>query len=609
MTGDRVEFRHPLVRSAVYGSADPATRRAVHRALAAVVPPSETDRLAWHLSEGAVGPDEATAATLETVGEQASTRGAYAIAANAHERAAQLTVTASHRAKRLAAAGEAAWLAGLTERAVDLLARALTCEPDPALRAHVQELRGAVETRCGSLDAALVTLMQAAEEVRTSDPNTAIRLFADAVHVCFYLAEPAPATRAAAAIEVLLDSGANPQAAFLGSLASGMAMVLDGSGERGIERIRLAANLLGTSDDVAADPFRLPLRLVGTLWLRDSDPQQELVRAAIDRRREEAALGSLPYLLMHIARDAATTDRWDDAEAAYLEAIKLAGETGQSTDLGVSLAGLACVYARQGRVQECHAHVAAAGDLCGRNHIRLGSLWLEVAQGDAASGLGDPAGAVSHYEALERLLAETGFTDPDQSCAPELAEAYLHLGRAEDARRVSEDFEGKARAKGQPWSLARARRASGLCQQGPESEVHFRNALELHAATPDRYETARTELAFGARLRRGRRRAEARPLLRSALTIFERLGAAPWADTAARELAATGETVHRRKGTAIDLTPQERQIAQLLAHGHTTREAAAALFISPKTVEYHLRHIYLKLGVRSRAALAEVVGR
>ena len=139
--------------------------------------------------------------------------------------------------------------------------------------------------------------------------------------------------------------------------------------------------------------------------------------------------------------------------------------------------------------------------------------------------------------------------------------------------------------------------------------MHFRNALELHAATPDRYETARTELAFGARLRRGRGRAEARPLLLSALTIFERLGAAPWADTAARELAATGQTVHRRKGRAVDLTLQERQIAQLLAHGRTTREAAAALFISPKTVEYHLRHIYLKLGVRSRAALAEVVGR
>jgi DNA-binding CsgD family transcriptional regulator len=608
--GDLVEFRHPLVRSAVYGAADPQTRREVHRALAGVVPRTETDRLAWHLSKSAAGPDEATAATLGEVGVRASARGAHAIAANAHERAAQLTAVPARLPERLASAGEAAWLAGQTGRAVDLLDRALGGEPDPVLRAHIAELRGAVETRCGSLHAARETLMGAAQEVEAVDPATAIRLLADAIHVCFYLGEPATAMTAAAAIEALSGPSVDREALILGSMASGMALILAGSGERGVEKLRAAANRLATADHGAAEIFRLPLRLQGTLWLRDSGPQRRQVRAAIDHLREKAALGSLPYLLMHIARDAATSDRWDDAEAAYLEGIKLAGETGQSTDLGVSLAGLACVYARQGRVEECRANVALAGDLCRRNHIRLGSFWLLFAQGDAASGLGDPSGAVTHYEALETLLATTGFADPDQSCAPELVEAYVQLGRAADGLRVSEDFAARADAKGQPWSLARARRAFGLCTPGDAGEAHFRSALELHAATPDRYETARTELAFGARLRRQRRRVEARPLLRSALDTFERLGARPWADNAARELEATGERAHRREAAAADdLTPQERQIAQLLSQGRTTRETAAALFVSPKTVEYHLRHIYLKLGIRSRTALAESIGR
>jgi DNA-binding CsgD family transcriptional regulator len=336
---------------------------------------------------------------------------------------------------------------------------------------------------------------------------------------------------------------------------------------------------------------------------------RDAVNRTIVRMREQAALGSLPHLLMQIARDAATADRWEDAEASYLEAIRLARETGQSTDYAVCLAGLAILNARRGRAQECRDNVAAAADVARRNHIRLASFWLELAQGDLAAGAGDAAAAARHYEALEAALAGTGLADPDQSCAPELVEAYAHLGRADDARRLAEEFAARARAKGQPWSLARAERALALCGSGDEAARHFRAALELHARTPDVYETARTQLALGSGLRRERQRVEARPALRSAMATFERLGATPWADRAAQELAATGETVRRRESDPVDLlTPQERQIAQMLASGRTTREAAAALFISPKTVEYHLRHVYLKLDIRSRSALADLFG-
>jgi DNA-binding CsgD family transcriptional regulator len=336
---------------------------------------------------------------------------------------------------------------------------------------------------------------------------------------------------------------------------------------------------------------------------------RDAVNLAIVRMRELAALGSLPYLLMQIARDGATADRWEDAEAAYLEAIRLARETRQSTDYAVCLAGLAILNARRGRTQECLDHVAAAADVARRNNIRLASFWLELAQGDLAAGAGDTAAAARHYEALESALLATGLADPDQSCVPELVEVYVHLGRVDDACGLAGEFAARAEAKGQPWSLARSERALGVCGSGDAAADHFRLALELHAKTPDLYETARTQLAFGSRLRRERKRVEARPVLRSALETFERLGAAPWADRAAQELGATGETVHRREADPVEqLTPQERQIAQMLAAGRTTREAAAALFISPKTVEYHLRHVYLKLDIRSRSALAELFG-
>jgi DNA-binding CsgD family transcriptional regulator len=608
LVGDRVEFRHPLVRSAVYTAADAAARRAAHRALAAVVPPEETDRLAWHLAEGAVAPDETAAAMLDQVALQASSRGAHAIAAYASERAASLSPSPGSASPRLAAAGEAAWLAGMRDRATSLLDRALAAGPGPLQRAHIHEVRGAIDARCGSLPAALATFATAADEVEATDADTAVRLLADCVHVAFYLGDVAAATRAGSGVERLLGATLDPDTEALGRVAAGMALVLSGSGQQGIQMLREAAYRLVDADE-APDRFRLPLRVQGALWLRNSGPHRALLVDAVDRLRERAALGTLPYLLMHIARDAATTDRWDDAEALYLEGIRLAEESGQSTDLAVASAGLASLMARMGRAAECQAAITVAEELCRTNPARLATYWLLTARGDLAAGLGDPVGAATHYEALESLLASTGMADPDQSCAPELVELYVQLGRLEDARRLSASYLARAEAKGQPWALARAERARALCAADRVAEAAYRTALEWHAGTPDRYECARSELALGSWLRRTRRRGEARGTLRSALDAFEQLGARPWAERAAHELAATGVTVRRREASPIEqLTPQERQIAQLLARGRTTRETAAVLFLSPKTVEYHLRHVYQKLGIRSRAELAERFG-
>ena len=202
------------------------------------------------------------------------------------------------------------------------------------------------------------------------------------------------------------------------------------------------------------------------------------------------------------------------------------------------------------------------------------------------------------------MLQALGIDDVDLSPTPELVEILIRLGDGKAAAGLAAPYSERAAAKGQPWSRARAARCAGLLAPDDALDAPFLEAIELHGQTPDAFEQARTQLIYGARLRRARQRVRAREQLREALTKFERLGATPWIEQASTELAATGATARRRDvSTADQLTPQELQVALLLARGLTTRAAAGQLFLSPKTVEYHLRHVYQKLGIRSRAEL------
>ena len=231
------------------------------------------------------------------------------------------------------------------------------------------------------------------------------------------------------------------------------------------------------------------------------------------------------------------------------------------------------------------------------------AVWAQAALADLELGRGDPAAALVHLERQRDLIAASGIRDPDLSPAPELVHAYLQLRRPDDAQVAGAAFIRVAEAKAQPWSLARAERVRGMLA-ATDYDVPFADALGHHADTLDVFERARTQLAYGERLRRDRRRTDARVPLREAVEAFDALGAGPWADRAAAELRATGEAARRRvPATLNDLTPQELQIAVLLADGKTRREAASALFVSPKTIEYHLRNVYNKLGVRTREEL------
>lgn len=604
----QVEFRHPLARASIQAGASLGQRQVAHLAVASVA--GDPDRRAWHLAEGTVGLDAGVADAVAAAAERTLARGAFSVAASAFERAAELTPARELRAARLLAAGEAATLAGRGSRASALLDRSATESGDTGHRARVDALRALVEQRWGSLERSRELGMRALVALARADPDAAIDTAADLVTTCLYLGDTALAERTAS----LLDEAAkrcSANAAVRALLAGGVARVL--AGQDGLGPIREAMAAMTTGDRAvsaaaSADQRLRPSWLVmGPLFVREeSAAARELVEQALRRLRESSAVGPLASLLFHVARYAATTDRWDEAAEQYQEGCALARESGQTTDLTMLLAGLAWLEARTG-AGDCREHAAQALLLAERHHVHVGKVWTLYALGDLELGAGRPGQALAHYASVAAFLQRIGFRDVDVSPAPEIVECLVRLGRDAEARPAAEEYRHQAEAKANSWALARSARAQALL--APHPEAGLRRALEQHAAGPDRYEEARTLLALGEALRRGRRRTQARDVLRRALDTFEPLGARPWAARAAAELEATGEHAHRRSDRSIDLlTPQELQVARLLATGLTTRQAAAAMFLSPKTVEYHLRHVYTKLDLNNRAALAEALG-
>jgi DNA-binding CsgD family transcriptional regulator len=601
----RVEFRHPLARAALYAEAPAELRRDAHRAIAGALPDRDADRRAWHLAAATVGTDDSASSALEQAGLRAHGRSAYAVAAAAFERAARLGADDERRGHLLAAAADAAWLAGTAERAVTLLAEARVLVADTDRLLEIEQLRGHIAVRQGPVMEGHAILVAAAERAAATDPEMAIGMLAEAVDACFFAGDVGEMVRTAARARELLPADASTRTRFLAAMAGGMALVFAGDGRNGIESIRAAVALAEGSAALRKDTRLLSWLVMGPLWLREAGPGRALVDEAIDTARTQAALGILPWLLNRVARDHAAADAWGGATVEWDEAIRLARETGQHTELAAALAGLAWLEARQGREADCRAHAGEARELCARLGVGVYDIWASRALGELELGLGRPAVAIEHLEECERRLSVLGVRDVDLSPAAELVEAYLRVGRAADAAAAAARLESEARSKGQPWPLARAARCRGLVAPDDEVASHFQEALLLHERTPDAFELGRTRLAYGARLRRGRRRMQARDQLRGALEIFDRLGADPWSELTRTELLATGETARRREASTLDaLTAQELHIAHVLAAGKTTREAAAALFLSPKTIEYHLRSVYRKLGVNSRSELA-----
>ncbi len=603
VAGDRVRFAHPLMRSAVYAAASPDARRAAHAAIVDALPAGDLDRRAWHRCDATLGADTAAADEIERVGARAGNRGAHAVAATAFERAAVLSAAELDRSRRLVLAGGAAWRAGDPDRSLGLLDRIGPLATAPADAARVPAVRGMIAARNGDLESARAALTAAAVAFEPLDRDEAVRLHAESLLASYHLADAGGASASADAIAALLALGVGGWADAVGSISIGMATVL--SGGHGSERIRAGVDVLVAG---AAEHGRMPAtwRTFGALWLREAETGRQLLEDAVEDHRALADLGELPSILWYRAVDNAGTDAWARAAVDYSEAISLAREFGQTTVLTMGLAGLARVEGRSGREESCRAHAAEALALSAQRNIRMARAWSDLALGDLELAVGRAEAAVAAYARIDEWLAAAGILDPDLSPGPDRVEALLRVGRGDEAGLLAVDYDRRAQRKGQPWARARAARALGLVCDDGDLDRLFGAALELHATTPDRFEEARSRLAYGSRLRRARRRVGARPHLQAALDAFEHLGARSWAALAADELTATGSIARRRDtGDAELLTPRELQIALLLADGRTTREAAAALFLSPKTVEYHLRHVYTKLGIDSRRGLAD----
>jgi DNA-binding CsgD family transcriptional regulator len=605
-----VDFRHPLARSAIYGTASADRRREVHRALAGSFPDADADRRAWHLALASSGPDDAASSALEQAGRRARQRSAYEVSSRAYERAGQLALPEGPRGKLYYAAADAAWLGGQAGRATVLLDQADRYAADRRLAVSIEHLRGHIATRRGPIGQAQQILLAAAERAAKLDPEQAVVMLAEAVNASFYAGDPATMRLAAKRAESVVPNGATGRTTFFALIAQGMALILCGEGERGAPAIRAAVDVLEHSDELRDDPRLLAWAAMGPLWLREANAGRVLADRALAAARSQSAVGVLPFVLTHVALDQAATDRWAEAQAGFHEAISLARESGQHTDLAASLARLAWLEARQGRTDGSRQDATEALGLSRELGLGICEAWAVAALGDLELGLGRTDAALAQFEELRAVLSAHGIRDADMSPAPELAEIYLRLGRSKEAAAAAAEFDADARAKAQPWALARAARCRGLLAAAGESDRHFDIALRLHDQTSDAFETGRTRLAYGSRLRRERQRVRAREQLRVAVDLFDRLGADPWSDMARAELEATGETARRRDTTTIhDLTPQELQIAIRLADGATTKEAAAALFLSPKTIEYHLRNVYRKLEIGSRSELTAAMPR
>src|SRR5215468_2821610 len=535
----RVEFRHPLVRSAIYRAAT----------------------------------DEPAADGLERSAGRARARGGHAAAASALVRAAELTGEEPARARRLAAGAEAAWLAGRARWAQELADRADRLRPPPRLRADLQQLRGRIEVWSGSPTVAHRLLADAAAAIADADPEKAALLLSEATQAAWVAGDMAKTRQTGQRLGTLAVPEDSP-ARLVGRVMAGLAGLMAGDTSQAAHGGALQREV-AASARAATTPLQLAFAGSAALFVGDDADASDLLARAVAASRAAGAVGILAWLLQLLAAFHHSTLAW--------------------------------VAAAQGREQECRAHAAAALQQAARRALAPQASIATWALGLAELGAGRPDAALNQLEQQAAAGPGLGHPLPATFAAADLVEAAVQAGRPEAAPDAVARLQGWATATAAPWGLALVARCRGLLSDGDAAVGHFALALELHAAAGRPFDRARTELACGQALRRARRPGRARGHLRAALEGFEQLGAAGWAERARAELRASGETPRRRDpSTLTQLTPQELQIARLAAGGATNREIAAQLFVSPRTVEYHLYKVFPKLGVASRAELARL---
>ena len=604
----RIEFKHPLVRAVVYRAAQAHERRTAHGALSdTVTGPGASLQRAWHRAGATAGVDESVAQSLEQAATGMAMRTGFAAAASALERAATLSETDEKRAQRLLAAGTTAFLAGMLGRARAASGSAVQYAEDPGLQADCQRLRAIIESYAGNVFDAHRMLVDAAERVAPGDPAREAQFLSEAA-VALVTAGEVGSAREVAQLAYKRATEIGGETELLARKWLGLTMLLCGEGSAGYQ---LVIEGLEREAQHAASFERQLIAQWGVLcavWVEDYERARAVSAALLSRWRGAGALTHLPFGLAVLSELEFRTGRWAAALAAAGEAVSIASETGLAAYGLVYLAG---IEAAIGREQATHEHVGQALSLAEQGGAGSITVYARAALARLELGLSRPERARDQLAPLAELARQQGLGEPGVVWwQPDWIEANIRLGDLEQAHHALAQLEREASNLNRIWALAAAARYRGLTAPDQQFEQHFAHALALHERTPTPFERARTQLCLGERLRRAGERRRAREQFDHAVQTFRRLGAEPWAWHAERELSASGATrtkapdAHTARPPQELLTAQELQIAIAVSEGQTNKQAAATLFLSPKTIEFHLGHIYRKLDIRSRTQLA-----
>jgi DNA-binding CsgD family transcriptional regulator len=596
----RVRFRHPLIRSAVYYAAPAAARRGAHQALAAVTDPEvDPDRRAWHLAEGAAGPDEQVAAELERSADRARGRGGWGSGAAFLERAAALTPDEGHQARRMLAAAENRLAAGEAPAARALLSLAAPRLTDALDRARARRLEGQSLYAAGQMPEATSVLLDAARMFQPAETGLARDTLLDAFVAAQFsggawMAEFLRAVRSAPKV-------ADSRVSLADLLLDGFAAVGERRYAAGAALLRQAIVPLAAGQPISDDalPHLMAVGQAAGLLYDDSARYQMEKRWVAELRGRGAMAALLTALGIQLSVQV-QEGRFADAEATLAEGRALSEATGYRAILGAYAWQELWALARQGREADTRQLAARMLREYAGPGKRYEVLRVHGALATLELGLGDYAAAVHHaLEALprENILGFAAFAD--------VVEAGTRCGERETAAAALEAFTPWALASGTDLALGLLARSRALLADDDHAEAEYRLGVDHLQRCRLVPELARAHQVYGEWLRRQRRRRDARDQLRRAFEMFDEMGMTAFAGRARAELRATGERARPRSlGTPEVLTAQEAQIARLAAERLSNREIAGQLFISARTVEYHLHKVFRKLDVTSRVQLA-----
>jgi DNA-binding CsgD family transcriptional regulator len=594
--GARVRFRHPLVRSAAYRSASLQTRQELHGALAEATDRAvDPDRRAWHRAQAAPGPDEEVAAELEQCAGRAQRRGGLAAAAAFLQRSAGLTLDPARRARRALAAAQAKHRAGALDAALGLLATAQAGPMDDLQRARGDLLRAQIAFASSHGRDAPPLMLSAARQLEPLDVGLARETYLEAFTAALFAGRLSPAVgevaRAARVAPAALAPGRAPDL-----LLDGLALLVTEGYAAGAPALRRAL-LAVRSQDISAEEGLSWLWLAGlaamAVW--DDETWHILASRHVKLARDAGALSELPLAIRWRILLHTHTGELAEGAALIAEAQAVADATGSQLgphgDLGVA--------AWRGREAEATELIQATMDgMTSRGEGR--GATSQYAAALLHNGLG-------HYDkalAAAELACEYDDIGVLGWSLAELVEAAVRSGQPARASDALQRLAETTRASGTDWALGTEARSRALLSEGETAENSYREAIERLGRTRMRPAVARAHLLYGEWLRRENRRQDARAELRTAHGLLTTMGIEAFAERARRELLATGDTVRKRTvQTASELTAQEAHIARLAVGGRTNVEIGAQLFLSTRTVEWHLGKVYTKLGVGSRREL------